>query len=48
MMAKLVAKFGARLPELLTRAIAGDPTAIGTLIAFGGVAVVAWLSDKNK
>ncbi|MDO4326211.1 MAG: hypothetical protein Q4E24_09295 [bacterium] len=45
-MEALVLKFGARLPLLLTRALAGDPVAIAQLVAAGGAAVV--LSLKNN
>lgn len=40
---KLASKYGHRLPELITRAMAGDPTAIFTITVLGGITLVAAL-----
>lgn len=44
----LVAKLGPRLPAILARAAAGDPIAIAELVAVGGAAVLAIISDYQK
>ena len=36
---KLVSKYGYRLPELLARAVAGDPSAVAILAAAGALSV---------
>lgn len=46
-MEKLICKLGYRLPELLARAAAGDPTAIATLVAAGGIAVISLFKEKR-
>ena len=46
MMAKLIARFGPRLPGLLARAAVGDPVAIATLVGVGGLAVYALIGKK--
>lgn len=44
---KLVSKYGYRLPELLTRAVAGDPSAV-TILTAAGVFSVAELVKHLK
>ena len=46
-MEALIAKFGARLPLILSRAVAGDPIAIAEIIAAVGVLGYKWIK-KNK
>ena len=46
MMNRLIARFGPRLPDLLTRASLGDPVAIATLVGVGGLAVYLLIAKK--
>lgn len=39
-------KLAARAPQLITRALAGDPTALATLTALGLLAAFIALKDK--
>lgn len=44
---KLACKYGYKIPELLTRAVAGDVVAITILSALGITAVVAVIVKKS-
>lgn len=45
--ASIIARYAYRIPELITRALAGDPIAIGLLAAMGITAAASALS-KDK
>lgn len=44
---RLVIKYAYRIPELVTRALAGDPIAIGLLAAMG-ISAAAYAMKKDK
>ncbi len=46
-MEALIAKFGARLPIIITRALAGDPIAIAEIVAVVGVAGYQVIKKKR-
>ena len=47
-MIKLVVKLGPRIPELLTRAALGDPTAIAMLAALGAAGIGTAIKERNE
>lgn len=48
-MEALIVKFGVRLPLIIARALAGDPTAIAQILAVGGIAALSEIGKKfNK
>lgn len=47
-LAKLAAKYAYRIPELLARAAAGDPTAIAILSVLGVAAVATYVKGKDS
>lgn len=46
-MERLILKYAHRIPELITRALAGDAVAIAILAAMGITAAVAAAKDKS-
>ena len=46
-MSTLLLKLGYRLPELLARAAAGDPSAVAILAAAGALSVIELVKNLN-
>lgn len=47
-MERLLMKYAYRIPQLITRALAGDPSAIATLAAMGIAAAAVTVKDTLK